>query len=198
MFQKQYANVSTETKRWQSLQVPAEIYSMGSAIDVRAQAAVCRRHQREPAPLSDIISGACSPCWGQRDDRPQFHRRSRFARQPAGLYLIAQGVKPSDFNSYGARRGNHEVMVRGTFATPACAINWRRHRRRWTTYPPAGELMTIYEASTTYQRRRSAAGASRARNTDRVHRGLGREGHPGLGVRAVIAESFERIHRSQS
>ena len=119
-------------------------------------------------------------------------------QSPAGAYLVAQGVAPRDFNSYGARRGNHEVMVRGTFANV-------RIRNRLasgteggcTIYLPTGELISIYEASQRYLRdgvpllvlagRDYGSGSSR----DWAAKG------PYLqGVRAVIAESFERIHRS--
>ena len=120
------------------------------------------------------------------------------ADSPAGRYLIAQGVKPSDFNSYGARRGNHEVMMRGTFAN----IRLRNQlapgtEGGWTTYQPAGELMTIYEASMAYQ----AAGVPLLVLAGKEYgsgssRDWAAKGTLLLGVRAVIAESFERIHRS--
>jgi aconitate hydratase len=117
---------------------------------------------------------------------------------PAGLYLIAQGVKPADFNSYGARRGNHEVMVRGTLAN----IRLRNQlapgtEGGWTRHMPDGEQMYIYDASLLYEKagvplvilagKEYGSGSSR----DWAAKGVLL-----LGVRAVIAESFERIHRS--
>jgi aconitate hydratase len=117
---------------------------------------------------------------------------------PAGLYLISQGVKPVDFNSYGARRGNHEVMVRGTLAN----IRLRNQlapgtEGGWTRHLPDGEQMYIYDASLLYQKagvplvilagKEYGSGSSR----DWAAKGVML-----LGVRAVIAESFERIHRS--
>jgi aconitate hydratase len=117
---------------------------------------------------------------------------------PAGLYLISQGVKPGDFNSYGARRGNHEVMVRGTLAN----IRLRNQlapgtEGGWTRHMPDGEQMYIYDASLLYQKagvplmilagKEYGSGSSR----DWAAKGVLL-----LGVRAVIAESFERIHRS--
>jgi aconitate hydratase len=117
---------------------------------------------------------------------------------PAGQYLIAHGVKPPDFNSYGARRGNHEVMVRGTFAN----IRLRNHlapgtEGGWTQYQAGGEEMTIYEASVRYREagvpllvlagKEYGSGSSRD---------WAAKGTLLLGVRAVLAESFERIHRS--
>jgi aconitate hydratase len=117
---------------------------------------------------------------------------------PAGKWLIEHGVKPSEFNSYGARRGNHEVMVRGTLAN----IRLRNQlapgtEGGWTTHIPSGERMFIYDGSVRYQGegiplmilagKEYGSGSSR----DWAAKGVML-----LGVRAVIAESFERIHRS--
>ncbi len=117
---------------------------------------------------------------------------------PAGKWLIEQGVKPVDFNSYGARRGNHEVMMRGTFAN----IRLRNQlapgtEGGWTVHQPDGEKMSIYDASMKYQKegvplivlggKEYGSGSSRD---------WAAKGTLLLGVRAVIAESFERIHRS--
>ncbi|MFZ8833063.1 MAG: aconitate hydratase AcnA [Candidatus Caldipriscus sp.] len=118
---------------------------------------------------------------------------------PAGKYLIERGVKPSDFNSYGSRRGNHEVMMRGTFAN----VRFRNYlfeeevRGWWTIYIPRGEKMSIYDAAMRYKEngipliilagKEYGSGSSR----DWAAKGTAL-----LGVKAVIAESFERIHRS--
>jgi aconitate hydratase len=117
---------------------------------------------------------------------------------PAGQYLIAKGVAPKDFNSYGARRGNHEVMMRGTFAN----IRLRNQlapgtEGGWTTLLPEEEVMSIYDASMQYQQagvplliiagKEYGSGSSRD---------WAAKGTLLLGVKAVIAESFERIHRS--
>jgi aconitate hydratase len=120
------------------------------------------------------------------------------ADSPAGKYLMAQGVKPSDFNSYGARRGNHEVMVRGTFANirlrnqlaPGTEGGWTRHQ-------PSREQMTIYDAAVRYQQEGVPllvlAGKEYGSGSSRD---WAAKGTLLLGVRAVLAESFERIHRS--
>ncbi|MGH8222357.1 MAG: aconitate hydratase, partial [Woeseiaceae bacterium] len=117
---------------------------------------------------------------------------------PAGRYLIAQGVKPADFNSYGARRGNHEVMMRGTFANvrlrnklaPGTEGGWTRHQ-------PGGEQMSIYDASLRYQAEGTPlvilAGSEYGTGSSRD---WAAKGTVLLGVKAVIAQSFERIHRS--
>jgi aconitate hydratase len=117
---------------------------------------------------------------------------------PAGKYLMDLGVKPADFNSYGARRGNHEVMVRGTLAN----IRLRNAmvpgtEGTWTVHVPSGEKMWIYDASMKYQ----AAGTPLMIIAGKEYgsgssRDWAAKGVALLGVRAVIAESFERIHRS--
>jgi aconitate hydratase len=117
---------------------------------------------------------------------------------PAGRYLAARGVTPRDFNSYGARRGNHEVMIRGTFANPRlCNELTPGTEGGVTTHLPSGERMTIYDAATRYKAegvpllilagQEYGAGSSRD---------WAAKGTRLLGVRVVLAESFERIHRS--
>jgi aconitate hydratase len=117
---------------------------------------------------------------------------------PAGKYLIANGVPPGDFNSYGARRGNHEVMVRGTLAN----IRLRNQlapgtEGGWTVHLPDGEKMTIYDAAMRYQQEGAGliilAGKEYGSGSSRD---WAAKGVLLLGVQAVIAESFERIHRS--
>jgi aconitate hydratase len=120
------------------------------------------------------------------------------ADSPAARYLIEQGVKPVDFNSYGSRRGNHEVMMRGTFA------NIRLRNRLapgteggWTRHQPSGEQMSIYDASQRYAAEGTPliviAGSEYGTGSSRD---WAAKGTVLLGVKAVIARSFERIHRS--
>jgi aconitate hydratase len=117
---------------------------------------------------------------------------------PAGKYLQAQGVKLKEFNSYGSRRGNHEVMMRGTFANVRLRNKMAPGTEGgWTTHVPSGEVMSIFEAAEKYRRegtpliilagKEYGAGSSR----DWAAKGVNL-----LGVKTVIAESFERIHRS--
>jgi len=117
---------------------------------------------------------------------------------PAGRYLQAQGVTPADFNSYGARRGNHEVMMRGTFANVRLKNQLAPGTEGgWTTYQPGGESMTIYDASVKYREARLPlvilAGKEYGSGSSRD---WAAKGPMLLGVRVVIAESYERIHRS--
>ena len=119
------------------------------------------------------------------------------AASPAGQYLISVGVKPLDFNQYGTRRGNHEVLVRGTFANIRLHNLLTEREGWWTKYLPSGEEMTIYDASQRYQKEGTAlmvlAGKEYGSGSSRD---WAAKGPLLLGVRAVIAESFERIHRS--
>jgi aconitate hydratase len=120
------------------------------------------------------------------------------ADSPAGKYLVETGIQPADFNSYGSRRGNHEVMMRGTFA------NVRLRNRLapgteggWTQHLPDGEQMSIYDASMKYQEEKVPlvvlAGKEYGSGSSRD---WAAKGPRLLGVRAAIAESYERIHRS--
>ncbi len=116
---------------------------------------------------------------------------------PAAKYLMAHGVEPRDFNSYGARRGNHEVMIRGTFANIRLRNKLASKEGGWTTYQPGGELMTIYDAAMRYQQEGTPllilAGRAYGSGSSRD---WAAKGTLLLGVKAVIAESYERIHRS--
>ena len=120
------------------------------------------------------------------------------ADSPAGEYLTSRGVSPAEFNSYGARRGNHEVMMRGTFAN----IRFRNEMAPgtegpWTTYLPDGDVMTVFDAAGRYRE----AGVPLAVLAGKEYgsgssRDWAAKGPSLLGVRFVIAESYERIHRS--
>ena len=116
---------------------------------------------------------------------------------PAGKYLIAHGVQPGDFNSYGSRRGNHEVMVRGTFANVRLRNKMVTTEGGYTRHLPDGTEMSIFDASEKYQAEKVPlvilAGKEYGSGSSRD---WAAKGPRLLGVRAVIAESFERIHRS--
>ena len=213
MFRRQYSNVFEGDERWRSLPVPT-----GDLFEWDRQSTYVRKPpfvdgiSREPEPLTDIVSARVLAVLGDSVTTDHISPAGSIpADSPAGQYLIAQGVKPADFNSYGARRGNHEVMMRGTFAN----IRLRNQlapgtEGGWTVYQghpnaaaalgaPAsgGALMTIYEASTAYQ----AAGVPLLVLAGKEYgsgssRDWAAKGTVLLGVRAVIAESFERIHRS--
>jgi len=213
MFQRQYANVFQGDERWRSLHVPT-----GNLFEWDPHSTYVRKPpfvesiSKEPAPLTDIVSARVLAVLGDSVTTDHISPAGSIpADSPAGKYLIAQGVTPSDFNSYGARRGNHEVMMRGTFAN----IRLRNQlapgtEGGWTTYhghptagpipaasPAAGALMTIYDAAMAYQAARVPllviAGKEYGSGSSRD---WAAKGTLLLGVRAVMAESFERIHRS--
>jgi aconitate hydratase len=119
------------------------------------------------------------------------------ASSPAGRYLVEHGVEPREFNSFGSRRGNHEVMMRGTFGNIRLRNALAAGKEgNWTEYLPTGEITSIYEASMRYQATGTPlvvlAGALYGNGSSRD---WAAKGTLLLGVRAVIAKSFERIHR---
>ena len=153
----------------------------------------------EPAPPGDIAGARVLALLGDSVTTDHISPAGAIPPDgPAGRYLIAQGVDPRDFNSFGSRRGNHEVMMRGTFA------NIRLRNRLapgteggWTRHQPGGEQLTIYDAAMRYQAEGTPlvvlAGKEYGSGSSRDWAAKGTQL---LGVRAVIAESFERIHRS--
>jgi aconitate hydratase len=153
----------------------------------------------QPPPLKDIAGARALALLGDSITTDHISPAGSIKKDsPAGNYLIEHGVQPADFNSYGARRGNHEVMMRGTFAN----IRLRNQlapgtEGGWTTYQPDGVVMTIYDAAMKY----GSAGVPLIVLAGKEYgsgssRDWAAKGTLLLGVRAVIAESFERIHRS--
>jgi aconitate hydratase len=201
MFRTSYAAVFTGDARWNALAVPGgERFAWDPASTYVRQPPYFAALPRETVERVPEISGArVLAVLGDSVTTDHISPAGLIPRtSPAGQYLLAQGVAATDFNTYGARRGNHEVLVRGTFASV-------RLRNRlapgteggFTTLLPAGTLTTIYEAAQAYQ----AAGvpllilAGKEYGTG-SSRDWAAKGPALLGVRMVLAESFERIHRS--
>ena len=200
MFREQYADVFTGDQRWQTLDVPT-----GDRFAWEADSTYIRNPPffegitLRPAPLKDISGARVLAVLGDSITTDHISPAGSIKKDsPAGQYLIAHGVQPADFNSYGARRGNHEVMMRGTFAN----IRLRNQlapgtEGGWTTHQPVGAVMTIYDAAMQYKeaafRWSVLAGKEYGSGSSRD---WAAKGTLLLGVRAVIAESFERIHRS--
>ncbi|HEY7189154.1 MAG TPA: aconitate hydratase AcnA, partial [Vicinamibacterales bacterium] len=200
MFRRSYADVFKGDERWQGLHVPE-----GSSFAWEPQSTYVRRPTflegmtMQPAPLKDITGARVLALLGDSVTTDHISPAGSIKPDsPAGKYLIEKGVKPADFNSYGARRGNHEVMMRGTFAN----VRLRNQlapgtEGGWTRYQPSGEQMTIYDASVTYQDAgvplMVIAGKEYGSGSSRD---WAAKGTLLLGVNVVIAESFERIHRS--
>jgi aconitase A len=151
-----------------------------------------------PATISDIVGARVLVSVGDSVTTDHISPAGAIpAASPAGEYLISKGVKPVDFNQYGTRRGNHEVLIRGTFANLRLRNKLADKEGWWTRHFPSGEGMTIYDAAIRYQRERVPlvvfAGKEYGSGSSRDWAAKG----PNLmGVRAAIAESFERIHRS--
>jgi aconitate hydratase len=200
MFTDSYASVFDGDDRWRSLPTPE-----GDRFDWSDESTYIRKPPffagltMAPVPPADIVGARVLALLGDSVTTDHISPAGSIpANSPAGQYLIARGVGPRDFNSYGARRGNHEVMMRGTFAN----IRLRNQiapstEGGWTTLLPDGEVTTIYDASVVYRERGVPlivlAGKEYGSGSSRD---WAAKGTLLLGVRAVIAESFERIHRS--
>src|SRR5437867_2504204 len=200
MFREQYADVFSGDERWRHLRVPT-----GSRFEWEPDSTYIRNPPffehitMETSPVRDITGARVLALLGDSITTDHISPAGSIKKDsPAGKYLIAHGVEPKDFNSYGARRGNHEVMMRGTFAN----VRLRNQlapgtEGGWTAYQPDGGVMTIYDAAMKYKNagvpllvlagKEYGSGSSRD---------WAAKGTLLRGVKAVIAESFERIHRS--
>ncbi|MGC1485692.1 MAG: aconitate hydratase AcnA [Candidatus Acidiferrum sp.] len=200
MYLKEYGNVFEGDAHWKSMHVPqGDLYEWDPKSTYIKQPPFFENMPKTPAPLADIHGARVLAVLGDSVTTDHISPAGSIALDsPAGKYLIANGVKPHEFNSYGARRGNHEVMMRGTFAN----IRLRNQLAPgtegcWTHYLPGDEKMTIYDAAVKYREagvplvvlagKEYGSGSSRD---------WAAKGTRLLGVRAVIAESYERIHRS--
>jgi aconitate hydratase len=200
MFVQKYAHVFEGDERWRGLTVPAgERFAWSDQSTYIRNPPFFENISPDPTAPTDIRGARVLAVLGDSVTTDHISPAGSIPPDsPAGQYLIAHGVSPKDFNSYGARRGNHEVMMRGTFAN----IRLRNQlapgtEGGWTVLLPQDEVMTIYDASMRYQQsgvplliiagKEYGSGSSRD---------WAAKGTLLLGVKAVIAESFERIHRS--
>lgn len=200
LFVERYREVFTGDERWRSLPVPTgDLYEWDPNSTYIQEPPFFQDLALEPPPLHDIERARVLAWLGDSVTTDHISPAGSIpVNSPAGQYLIARGVQPKDFNSYGARRGNHEVMVRGTFANIRLRNRLAQGREGgWTTHFPSGELVTIYEAAVRYQMAGTPllviAGKEYGSGSSRD---WAAKGPMLLGVRAVLAESFERIHRS--
>ncbi len=199
MFKRSYKDVFKGDERWQSLPVPeGNRYAWEDSTYIR-KPTFLDGMSLTPAPPSDLAGVRVLALLGDSITTDHISPAGSIkADSPAGKYLIERGVKPADFNSYGARRGNHEVMVRGTFANTRLRNQLAPGTEGgWTTYQPFGEVLTIYDASVRYR----LAGVPLMVLAGKEYgsgssRDWAAKGTYLLGVKVVIAESFERIHRS--
>src|SRR6185437_4719407 len=200
MFAKEYSEVFGGDKQWNSIQVPSgDLYSWSGGSTYIKRAPYFDQMAEPSEQLRDLKGLRTLAVLGDSVTTDHISPAGNIAvDSPAGKYLMSLGVKPADFNSYGSRRGNHEVMVRGTLANVRLRNQMAPGTEgAWTTHLPSNERMWIYDAAMRYQKegvglliiagKEYGSGSSR----DWAAKGVLL-----LGVRAVIAESFERIHRS--
>jgi len=200
MFKKGYANVFAGDANWNAIKTPAgKIYAWDGKSTYVKNPPYFDGMTMTPAPVADIKGARALAVLGDSVTTDHISPAGNISKSsPAAKYLVAQGVQAVDFNSYGARRGNHEVMMRGTFAN----IRLRNlllpgTEGGVTVHIPSGEQMSIFDASVKYK----AAGTSLVILAGKEYgtgssRDWAAKGTMLLGVKAVIAESFERIHRS--
>jgi aconitate hydratase len=201
MFQATYAEVFKGDEHWNSLDVPEGNQFAWDPASTYVRKATYFEGMSPQAPerVEEIEGARVLVMLGDSVTTDHISPAGSIkATSPAGTYLIDKGVEPKDFNSYGSRRGNHEVMVRGTFAN----VRLRNQlapgtEGEFTTYLPTGEQTTIHDASVRYADEKTPllvlAGKEYGSGSSRD---WAAKGPSLLGIRAVIAESYERIHRS--
>src|SRR5512137_2371499 len=200
MFKQGYASVFAGDENWNAIQVPqGEVYKWEDASTYVRNPPYFDGMTMTPGAVADIRGARVLAVLGDSVTTDHISPAGNISKaSPAAKYLMAQGVQPADFNQYGARRGNHEVMMRGTFAN----IRLRNlllpgTEGGVTLHVPSGEQMSIYDAAMKYKAEGTPlvvlAGKEYGTGSSRD---WAAKGTMLLGVRAVIAESFERIHRS--
>ncbi|MDX6388761.1 MAG: aconitate hydratase [Gaiellaceae bacterium] len=200
MFSRTYADVFTGDPAWRELPIPeGDLFAWDSESTYVRLPPYFDGMSPEPEPVEDFGGARCLVVVGDSVTTDHISPAGAIKPDsPAGTYLVEHGVERKDFNSYGSRRGNHEVMVRGTFAN----VRLRNllvpgSEGTWTVHVPSGEELTIYDASKRYLSEGTPliviAGKEYGSGSSRD---WAAKGPNLLGVRAVIAESYERIHRS--
>jgi len=200
MFSRTYADVFSGDENWNELDVPeGDLFTWDPDSTYVRLPPYFEDMSREPRPVEDFSGARCLVMVGDSVTTDHISPAGAIRPDsPAGQYLVEHGVERKDFNSYGSRRGNHEVMVRGTFAN----VRLRNllvpgSEGTWTVHLPSGEEMTVFEASQRYL----AEGVPLVVLAGKEYgsgssRDWAAKGPNLLGVRAVLAESYERIHRS--
>jgi aconitate hydratase len=200
MFQKQYAAVYDGDEQWSSMEVPeGETYAWEEGSTYVKLPPFFAGTSAEPEALEDLVGARALAVVGDSITTDHISPAGSIkADSPAGRYLQEHGVSPRDFNSYGSRRGNHEVMMRGTFANVRFKNRMVPDREGgWTVHHPDGEVMPLFDAALKYRDEGVplvvVAGAEYGTGSSRD---WAAKGPALLGVRAVVAVSYERIHRS--
>ena len=200
VFRKEYARVFDSNEEWNKLETTSEeLYNWDENSTYIQNPPFFENLSSEPEEIKPLKGLRVIGKFGDSVTTDHISPAGAIAKDsPAGKYLIEKGVRPIDFNSYGSRRGNHEVMMRGTFAN----IRIRNQiapgtEGGWTTYWPTGEVMPIYDAAMKYKKDNIGlvviAGKDYGMGSSRD---WAAKGTNLLGIKTVIAQSFERIHRS--
>ncbi|AEA83769.1 aconitate hydratase AcnA [Pseudomonas sp. WS 5018] len=200
MFRSRYADVFSGDEHWQKIPVSAgDTYQWNASSSYVQNPPYFEDIGQPPTPPADVENARVLAVFGDSITTDHISPAGNIkASSPAGLYLQSLGVAPEDFNSYGSRRGNHEVMMRGTFANIRIKNEMLGGEEGGNTlYQPSGEKLSIYDAAMRYQ----AEGVPLVVIAGKEYgtgssRDWAAKGTNLLGVKAVIAESFERIHRS--
>ncbi|HZT09193.1 MAG TPA: aconitate hydratase AcnA [Chloroflexota bacterium] len=200
VFERTYANVFEGDDEWKALPIPeGSLYAWDSASTYVQEPPFFENLSPQPGHLGDIRGARALLVLGDSITTDHISPAGSIEPDcPAGRYLIDHGVAPRDFNSYGARRGNHEVMMRGTFGNVRLRNMLTPDREGdWTIHHPTGEIMRVFDASRRYIADRTPlivlAGKEYGSGSSRD---WAAKGPLLLGVKAAIAESYERIHRS--
>ncbi|MGH7765801.1 MAG: aconitate hydratase, partial [Candidatus Dormibacteraceae bacterium] len=199
MFKREYSRIYEGDEHWKKMAAPTgPIFQWDKSSTYVKEPPYFDGLQPTPKPLRDVEGARVLALLGDSVTTDHISPAGSIpADGPAGKYLIERGVQKADFNSFGARRGNHEVMARGTFGNIRLRNQLVEREGYWTTHQPEGKEMTIFDASETYRSEGVPlivlAGKEYGSGSSRD---WAAKGPLLLGVRAVIAESFERIHRS--
>lgn len=200
MYHKEYAEVFDGDEKWQAIQIPdSQTYEWNPQSTYIRHPPFFDGIDQPAKPIQDIVNANILAVLGDSVTTDHISPAGNIkADSPAGRYLLAQGVAQKDFNSYGSRRGNHEVMMRGTFANIRIKNEMLGGEEGGNTlYIPTGEKLAIYDAAMKYQATQTPlviiAGKEYGTGSSRD---WAAKGTNLLGVKAVVAESFERIHRS--
>lgn len=194
-----YKNIFQGDENWQTLKsYTSEVYPWDEKSTYLKEVPFFRNISLKPAEISDILSARVLLKLGDSITTDHISPAGSIAENsPAGEYLRSLGVERKDFNSYGSRRGNHEVMIRGTFANVRLKNELSGKEGGWTLHHSSGKEMTVFDAAAQYNKDHTPliilAGKEYGSGSSRD---WAAKGTSLLGVRAIIAESFERIHRS--
>jgi aconitate hydratase len=200
MFRQRYALAFTDNPEWNAIRVPAgDLYAWNNASTYIQEPPFLVDLTREPVAIQPIRGARVLMALGDSVTTDHISPAGSISKDsPAGRYLMEQGVAPADFNSYGSRRGNDRVMVRGTFANIRIRNQLAAGKEGgWTRYLPTGETLAVYDAAMKYREDGTPllvlAGAEYGTGSSRD---WAAKGTYLLGIRAVLASSYERIHRS--